>query len=98
MFSGLFETNMEAPANNTFVSRMIGIVRVPETNSLHRESRLEQLEVCAELASLTLYASKDLETNVQLIKNVTWTKSVEKWVFMRFQTSDFFPVANMSHK
>jgi hypothetical protein len=61
-------TTEKSPINDTFVSRMIGTIHVPESNSLNQETRPEQLEVCVELASLTLYAAKTLENNLELIK------------------------------
>ena len=66
------ETTQKSPINDTFVSRMIGTIHVPESNSLHQDTRPEQLEVCVELASLTLYAAKTLENNLELIKNISW--------------------------
>ena len=66
------ETTQKSPINDTFVSRMIGTIHVPESNSLNQDTRPEQLEVCVELASLTLYAAKTLENNLELIKNISW--------------------------
>ena len=66
------ETTRKSPINDTFVSRMIGTIHVPESNSLNQDTRPEQLEVCVELASMTLYAAKTLENNLELIKNISW--------------------------
>ena len=51
---------------------MIGTIHVPESNSLNLDSRPEQLEVCTELASMSLFAAKNRNQDVELIKNATW--------------------------
>ena len=51
---------------------MIGTIHVPESNSLNQDSRPEQLEVCTELASMSLFAAKNRNHDVELIKNATW--------------------------